>query len=379
MNARILFDARLVLERPTGIGRYIVSLLPSLCAQAPAWEFHLLRRPRPWPGYGFAEWHAVNVVHHVSTERHMSLAQHVTLPRLAGRLGADLVHYPHFDAPVLGRVPVVATIHDVKYLQLRRLFRRLDGLKRWYLRQCLAMTARRGAAIIADSRATEADVRRLLAPRGLLRVVPLAADPSFRPASDGTVAAFRARHGLERPFVLCVGEFRPHKNHEGLIRAFAASRGAAGHDLVLIGQRHRGDVPPEDAAEAAGIAPRVRVLTDVSAEDLVAAYTGAAAFALVSRHEGFGLPILEAMACGSPVIVSGTTAAGEVAGDAARLVDPERLDDIAAALDALLGDPEEARRLRAAGFERARHFTWDETARGTLAVYREVLGARRGK
>ncbi|MFN8177963.1 MAG: glycosyltransferase family 1 protein [bacterium] len=377
MRKAVLFDARLVLERPTGIGRYIVSLLPPLCAAAPDWQFHVLRGPTPWPGYGLAEWSAANVTHHVSRERHMSLAQHVTLPALARRLRVDLLHYPHLDAPVQwGRVPVVATIHDAKYLTLQGLFPRFDALKRWALRRLFAATVHRAAAIIADSEATAADLRRFYGPRDLLRVVHLAADPSFAPAPWEAVLAFRRRYDLARPYVLCVSEFRPHKNYARLVRAFAASRGAALHDLVLVGQRHAQDETPEQWAEEPGLAGRVRVLTDVSSDDLVAAYTGADLFALVSLHEGFGLPILEAMACGAPVIASRTTAAGEVAGDGALLVDPESEPEITAALDRVAGDRAEGARLREAGFARAKEFTWEQAARRTLAVYEEVLARR---
>src|SRR5262245_14335965 len=167
----VLFDARLVLERPTGIGRYIVSLLPALCAAAPQWTFHVLRRAAPWPGYAFAEWHAANATHHISTQRHMSLGQHLTLPRLAQELGVDVMHYPHLDAPVLwGRVPVVATIHDAKELTLRHLFGRFDGMKRWYLRRCFEATVRRSAAVIAVSRATSSDLQRAFGNLARVRV-----------------------------------------------------------------------------------------------------------------------------------------------------------------------------------------------------------------
>lgn len=377
MIRSVLFDARLVLGHPTGIGRYIVSLLPAMARAAPGCTLHVLRRPDPWPGYGFAEWTAPNVVHHVSPMRHMSAAQYVALPRLSRRLGVDLLHHPHFDAPVLIRtVPVIATIHDAKYLTHRNLFARHDASKRWLLARAFALTMARADGIIADSAATADDLRRLFWRKGPVHIVPLAADPSFAPAPEAAVEAFRARHGVRRRYVLCVGEFRPHKNHALLIRAFAASSAARTHELVLIGQRHDLSEPPEQVAAAAGVGDRVRVLTDVRSDGLVAAYTGADAFVLASLHEGFGLPILEAMACGCPVVASGTTASGEVAGDAAVRVNPERVDEVTAAIDRVLGDPREAARLRAAGLARARTYTWDATARGTLAAYEAVLGMR---
>jgi glycosyltransferase involved in cell wall biosynthesis len=369
----VLFDARLVLPKPTGIGRYVASLVPELVGLAPDWTFHVLRRRDPWPGYGVEAWAAPNVRHHVTDEPHMSLAQHVRVPLRARRLGADLVHYPHFDAPVLfGRVPVVATIHDLLHLVAGAGASGLPAPKRAYMRLACRATTRRAAAILADSRATASDIARLFGPRATTVVVPLAADPRFARADEAAIARFRRAHGLHRPFVLCVGEFRPHKNHAGLIAGWAASRARATHDLVLVGQRHPGGISPESLAAAHGAAERVRVLSGLSSDELVEAYSAADVFALVSLYEGFGLPILEAMACETPVIASSTTAAGEVAGDAGLLVDPADPRGLADALDRVLGSEAERRRLVAAGRTRCRAFSWRRTAELTLEVYRSV-------
>lgn len=376
--ATVLFDARLLLDKPTGIGRYIASLVPELARQAADWTFHVLRRAEPWAGYGVGTWTAPNLVHHVTGERHMSLAQHVRIPARARALGADLLHYPHMDAPVLfGNVPVVATIHGALPLVRPDLLRHVSAAKRMYTRFSHEQTARRAAAVITVSETTADELRRFApacTPR--LHAVPLAADPDFRRPEESRLRDFRNRYGLERPFVLSVGEFRRHKNYGTLVEAWARTASRATHDLVLVGIRHPDGDDPERMAQAAGVADRVRVLTGVPLEDTVAAFAAADVFALVSLYEGFGLPVLEAMACDVPVLTSGTTATAEVAGDAACLVDPTDANAIARALDTLLASPEERQRLVAAGRARCRGFSWPRTAAETLRIYRGVLEAR---
>ena len=370
----LLLDARLMLGRPTGIGRYLASLVPELRRQAPELHLHLLRRARPWPGYDVESWLGAGLTHHVSDAPCLDPRQHLWLPRMARRLGVDLLHYPHFDAPVLGRVPVVATLFDVKHLVRPDLFPHSTAPMRLYMRASFALTLARAAAVLPVSHATAADLRRLFPrQRAAVEVTPLAADPQFRRASAGAIARFRERYALPRPFILSVGELRPHKNHAGLVRAYARSRSRASHDLVIVGQPHRGNDEPQREAQDAGLAERIHFLSDVDAAELVAAYSAADLFALVSLYEGFGLPALEAMACGTPVVAARTTALGEVAGEGAWQVDPGDPASIAAALDAIVEDPEQRRLLAERGARRQRAFSWEETARRTLAAYRQVL------
>ncbi len=370
----VLWDARLALEKPTGIGRYIASLVPELLALAPDWTFHLLRCPKPWSGYGLAEWSAPNLVHHVTSERHMSLSQHVAIPRRAAALGADLLHYPHFDAPVLfGSVPVVATVHGVLPLVHPESLRRFSIAKLAYLRICHQATFRRASAVIAVSESTAREIVRFF-PAAAPRVVaiPLAADSRFERASEEAVRDFRHRHGLARSFVLALGEFRRHKNTTGLLAAWGKASARTSHDLVLVGERHQdGDVPEVEIAKL-GLAESVRVLTGLSADDVIAAYSAAEVFVIVSIYEGFGLPVLEAMACDVPVIASSTTATAEVAGSAALLVDPMDTDQIASAIDRLANSPADRAQLVAAGRAQCRRFSWRRAAEQTLELYRRV-------
>jgi glycosyltransferase involved in cell wall biosynthesis len=371
---RILFDARLVLDRPTGIGQYVAALLPELLRARPDWEFHVLRRPDPWPGYGLSDLPATQ---HVSRMRHMALQQHIVVPGIARSVGADLLHYPHFDAPVAPGPPLVATIYDAKYLAHPEFFPRFSAAKRFYMRRMYARTLQR-ARVVTLSSFTADDLLRIF-PRTRRRpdVVPAAAEPRFAPADDGAVARFRAAHGITRPYLLAVGEFRPHKNHLRLVRAWTRSRAIDSHDLVLVGHpRPEGDDPAAEAA-ALGHGDRLHALSGISHGELAAAYTGADAFLMVSLYEGFGLPILEAMMCGVPVIASSTTATGETAADAAITVDPLDEAAIAGAIDQVLSDEAERRRLRKAGRIRAAAFSWARAAEGVIRVHEDVLAGGR--
>lgn len=376
--ATILFDARLVLAKPTGIGQYIASLLPELVCQAPEWHFHLLRRADPWPDYGLAQLGAPNLTQHLSGLPHMALRQHVELPRLARRLGATLLHYPHFDAPVLWQpAPVVVTLHDAKYLVHPEFFPRLSFVKRAYMRFCFAQSLRCAAAVIVDSANTAADLSRLFCtPIERMHLVYPAANPRFQRATETAVASLRQRYSLERPFILSVGERRPHKNHAGLIRAYAASQSRQTHDLVIIGQAYKGYTEPEAVAQQLGVGASVRLLSDVADADLVTFYTAADLFALVSLYEGFGLPIVEAMACGTPVITSASTSAGEVAGEGGIRVAPHDTAAIAAAIDRVLLDRAYHEEWVRRGAVRRQVFSWQRAAAETLAVYRHVLEHR---
>lgn len=375
----LLFDARLVLAKPTGIGQYIGSLLPQLLQLAPDWQIHLLHRADCWPDYQIDRLQAPNVIHHLSQLPPMSPRQQVELPSLARQLGVDLIHYPHFDAPVWWQpVPVVATIHDAKYLVRPTFFTNLSTLKRLYMRVCFQATLQRAAAVITDSYNTAQDLKRLFQPSTKrLSVVHLAADAQFRPADPQTIAAVRSKYNLGRPFVLTVGEQRPHKNHTGLLRAYANSHSRATHDLVIVGRQYSDYTEPQQLTETLGLTNQVHFLTGIDFQELIALYSAAALFVLPSLYEGFGLPILEAMACGVPVVAAKTTSTGEIAGDGAFLIDPACDEEITMAMDRLLTDDAYRQELIVKGTTHKRSFTWRKTAKKTLDLYQQVLGPLR--
>jgi glycosyltransferase involved in cell wall biosynthesis len=264
----------------------------------------------------------------------------------------------------------VTTVHDLIPLRLPRL---VPWRHRWAVRALLGSALRRARQVIAVSEATRGELlARYRLPADRVRVVPEAAAARFTPPSAGVLAEARARHGLEAPYVLFVGLLEPKKNLPALLDAVARLRraGAWGPtQLVLAGAPGWGTEGLAAAAHRLGLDGTVRFLGAVADADLPALYGGALAFAFPSLWEGFGLPVLEAMASGTPVVASRRGALPEVTGGAALLVEPEA-SPLAEALGSLLADRALRERLRAAGLARAAFFSWERTATETLSVYR---------
>lgn len=310
---------------------------------------------------------------------------------------ADLVHAPSVAVPPRGRAPLVVTVHDVAPALFPEAF---PAHGRWFHARGLAAAARRAALVITVSHAAASEIEAHSAiSRDRMRVVPNGVD--HIDASPEQITATVARYRLAgAPYILWVGSLEPRKNVATLVEAFASlaeSGGAGDHRLALAGPSGwmTGDLVPASAvARLGGPDGRLRLLGPVSEAELRALYAGATLFALPSRHEGFGLPVLEAMAQGTPVVCSDIAAlreltggdrgkgagpgagegarAGEGSAGAARLVPPDDTDAWAAALADLIDDGEARRRLAAAGRARAAEYSWERTVRLTRAVYSEV-------
>jgi glycosyltransferase involved in cell wall biosynthesis len=274
-----------------------------------------------------------------------------------------------FELPPRGPWRLVTTVHDLIPLRYPAL---VPARHRWAVRCLLGGALRRAAAVIAVSEATRQEIlaRFRLAPARVV-VVPEAAPVGFAPPDPATLADARRRYGLRRPYVLFVGLLEPKKNLGVLLEAVARLHRAGDWgdtELLVVGAPGWGPDPRTRVAEL-GLDGIVRFVGPAPDADLPALYGGALAFAFPSMWEGFGLPVLEAMAAGAPVVASNRGALPEVAGGAARLVEPQAAP-LAEALGALVADAGERARLRAAGLARAATYSWARTARETLAVYR---------
>lgn len=288
------------------------------------------------------------------------------LPRLARRAGIDLLHSLASTAPGWGRFHRVVTVHDLHYRVVPQAH---AGVLSLGMRLLVPLAARRSDRVIADSQATATDLRRhLRVADERLDVVPLGVrNSAVEPEPEG---ALRGRHALgERAVVLSASAKRPHKNLLRLLEALALVPAQRRPVLVLPGYPTAHEQELRDRARALGVDGDVRFLGWVADAELEGLYALAAAFVFPSLHEGFGLPVLEAMLRGVPVACSNTSSLPEVAGDAALLFAPEDPAAIAAAMERLLTDAALADRLRAAGRERAARFSWAATARGTAASY----------
>jgi glycosyltransferase involved in cell wall biosynthesis len=290
------------------------------------------------------------------------------LPRLAARAGCDIVHSLASTAPLHGRFRRITTIHDLNYLLVPKAHFRLGGLG---MRVLVPAAAKRSHRIIVDAASTVDDLaRHLHVNRDHVDVVPLGVATRPRAVTDAT--QLRARIGLaDRSVLLSLSAKRPHKNLRRLLEAHA--RLAPRPILVLPGYPTPHEAQLRALAVVLGTADDVRFLGWIDDADREGLYALADVFAFPSLYEGFGLPPLEAMARGVPVVTSARGALREVAGDAALIVDPESVEAIAAAIQRLLDDPAERERLRIAGRARAAHFTWERTAEQTVAAYTRTL------
>ncbi len=298
------------------------------------------------------------------------LWEQLVQPWTLRRIGAHLVHGPAFVGPLLAPCPVVITIHDLSFIRFPTLFRPANRL---YLTVLTRLSARRARRLIAVSTHTAAETTRLLGtPQEQIDVVYHGVDPAFHPLPADEVAVFRQRRGLPERFVLCVGTLEPRKNQTRLVEAFARI-----HDgqvkLVLVGGK--GWLYDElfTRVEALGLSKEIIFPGYVMNDELPLWYNAATILAYPSLYEGFGMPVLEAQACGTPVLTSNVSSLPEAAGDAASMVDPYDVEALAAELDRLLTDKLLRHELRKRGLAHASQFTWPLMAQETADVYRRAL------
>lgn len=303
----------------------------------------------------------------------LSLGQ-VQIAWYARRHNLVLVHDPTGAMPLFFTgCAKVATIHDVIPYVHPETSSRLDWL---IYRFWLPLAVRRLDAVITDSQQSKADIVQYLpvSPEKVT-VIPCAANKRYRPMTIEEITPALARHGLDFPYILYVGSIAARKNLPRLLEAYAQLRQwSTQWRLVIVGARKWKSSPVYETVQRLNLAEYVHFTGYVEEEDLPALYNGADLVTFPSLYEGFGLPVLEAMACGTPVVTSNSSSLPEVAGDAALLVEPTDVAAIAAAMRQLLEDKTLALELRARGLARAAQFSWERTARETIAVYEKVLG-----
>jgi glycosyltransferase involved in cell wall biosynthesis len=374
---RIVIDVRHI--KDFGIGTYIRNLVAALSGLDQHNKYLLSAFRRDIPEFGHLTPNFETVVYD-EPEKHRW--EDVTYPWFLKSLAPDLVHLPLNDVPLLMRNPYVVTIHDMSSFLFGAQTGIKENLRLYRFRRGLLRADR----VIAVSTATRRDVENLLGIRpDRMRLVYSAPDPNFlkHQSEPASREKLRERFQIQYPFVLYAGRIRPHKNIPRLIEAFAVVRGELeSHPvykdlrLIIIGDEISRNPEVRRAVAQTRTQQFVRFLGFVPFETLKEFYSAASAFAFPSLYEGFGLPPLEAMATGIPVVTSSVSSLPEVVGDAAMIVNPENVFDIARGIREVLVDEGVRSRLIKSGFAQVRQFSWRRTAEQTLEVYREVARRR---
>ncbi len=361
---RVGFDGRALRSPAGGVRRYARQLLEAMCRSVPDTEIVAIGAE---PGDAPPCVRIARTRGSLPTNAGWMLTG---LPLASGRLSLDVFHAPAYTAPLVGMAPLVVTVHDVSYARQPADYPyRRDRLRRWFY----AASARRARMVVTDSSFSAREIHLAYGiPPERIAVIPLGVDPFFCPAPAGAVSEARTRG----PYVLHVGDLHPRRRVGLLLDAVLTIRlrhpALAALRLVLVGRDHGEGAALIKRAAEAGMPDAVEIRGVVSEDDLLAGMRGAAAFVYASRYEGFGLPLLEAMACGVPVVAAAEAPVPEVVGEAGRLVPHANASTFAEALATLLTDPVEMERLRRAGLARAATFTWERTATQTAEIYARV-------
>src|SRR5258708_437845 len=308
---KIAFDLRRI--KNPGVGRYMKCLVEAVVAHAPEHEYLLIMPPN---GEDLVA-QTANVEKISPVLKYYSVREQIELPRILRRHKVDLLHSPHFLLPLVRPCATVATIHDVIYLACKRDMPSLAG--RLYYRGMMKASVRLAERIITDSEFSKADiVRHLNADPAKIGVISPGVHPKFEPITDlARLQSVRDKFRIDGDYILYTGIYRLRKNHAGLLRAFRHFLTNGGRaQLVIAGPMNEGEPVLRRLAEELGIGERVVFTGYVNDSDLTALYSGAKVYACPSLYEGFGFTVLEAMACGTPVVTSSAASLPEVAGDA---------------------------------------------------------------
>lgn len=369
---RIALDATAMPKRLAGAGYYSAELMSHIP------QFDSSNEYIAWVGNGADELDQPSGTNWTTKHLNRSplvrlLWQQLVFPRLLRSNRVDLLHSLHYSVPLYSSTPYVVTFHDMTFFLFPELHQRY---RRLYFNMMMRGSARGARKIIAVSENTRQDIIRIfdVAPE---RVVTIHSGISsdFRKVTDtGEIEYVRSKYGLPSKYVLSVGLIEPRKNLSTLIRAFGRlDENDTAHSLVVVGDKGWMYEGVFDLAQQLERSKRIIFTGYVPRKDLAAIYSSADLFVYPSLYEGFGLPVLEAMACGTPVITSNLSALPEIAGDSAVLVSPRNEAEITEAILRVLSDRALHAELSSKGLQHSRLFSWDATAQKTIAVYRDAI------
>lgn len=367
---RIALDIRQLTGGASGDRSYLLGLLGGLLQERGGQELLLCHAPGP---------SGLETVPEGASLREVSaqpgwLWTPVVWPLALRLMKADVAHAQYLIPP-LAPCPTVVTIHDVSFLAHPEWF---PAKSLRVMRRLIPLSARRATRVVTGSEHAAGEIARLCGVRReRIAVIPYAADERFRPRDRDTCRAqVKERYGLDAPYLLAVGLLQPRKNLPRLLDAFSqVAAQVPGLTLAVVGRAGWGAQAVQERIARPDLAGKVKLLGAAPDDDLPLLYGAALALCYPSLYEGFGLPPLEAMACGTPVVASGTTSVPEVVGDAGVLVDPQNVESIADGMVRVVEDDTLREELSRRGLERAQAFSWTQCAQTHLALYRELVGS----
>lgn len=379
MTAQIGIDATVINNVPTGAGQVAVHLLKAL-ASIDSENFYSIfvqhQLCEEHPVFALSKYRNFEIYRikapAIGPRKHLVFAMF-----LANCKKFDIFHSLNGDLPLFQRNQSVVTIHDLKYILYPQFFKQFYQFKYLYLKATIKLACQRAKIIIVPSNSTKRDIQRLYKVSSeKIIVTPWGPTVKVEPKWEENKKRLNQSELLIRPpYILFVGELRPHKNVEGLLMAFALFKERWDRwdtRLVIVGKKYKGYKAYEGIMRSKGLEDWVSFPGLVSQEQLVHLYKGASVFILPSLYEGFGLPVLEAMQLGVPVITSNVSSLPEVAGNSALLVDPYNPEHIAEALAKLMSDPNLRNELVRRGYERVKQFSWEAAAHATLQAYKRI-------
>jgi glycosyltransferase involved in cell wall biosynthesis len=367
-------DATALPAQPAGAGIYIINLVRALAALDSGHELTVFVERGKYPLFGLSpndKLHFIQVQDKPPWQR--LIWEQTFFPALVRRAGVDLLHSPHYTMPLALPCRSVVTFHDMIffiYPQYHTL------VKRYFFRWFIRVSGRWANALIADSESTRRDAIKLAGvPAEKIHTVHLGVTDEFRTIRDVQVLdQIKAKYQLPENFLLYVGVMEPRKNLAGLLKAYQTlvAEGIQQHLVIAGGKGWMIDQVLASVAESE-MKARIHFTGHVPHEDLPAIFNLAEVFVYPSLYEGFGIPVLEALACATPVVTSNISSIPEITGDCALLIPPTDQQALTSALQRLLKDKSLRQDLARCGPERAAYFTWTHTARRTLAVYQQIL------